>query len=89
MEDRKCPAGGQTAKKLSGGDRPAGKFSIRRLRLALTPGRTWFKTDVSLPVVQTLAFLLMAILAQALFTLVGGNLMSFTFLSARHTAVVL
>jgi len=28
----------------------------------------------------------MAILAQALFALVRGNLMSFTFFSARHTA---
>jgi len=29
----------------------------------------------------------MAILPQALFALVSGNFMSFTFLSARHTAV--
>ncbi len=52
------------------------------------PGQDVVETNESLPVVQTLAFLLMAIFAQALFALMGGNFMSFTFLSARHTAVV-
>jgi hypothetical protein len=34
-----------------------------------------------------LTFLLVTILAQALFTLMGSNFVSFTFFSARHTAL--
>ena len=39
-----------------------------------------WKPDVD----QNLLLLLVTILAQALFTLVGCNLMSFTFFTARH-----
>jgi hypothetical protein len=37
-------------------------------------------------VVQLLTLLLVPVFPQALFALVGGDFMSFTFFSARHTA---
>ncbi len=65
-------------------------FSIRRLRLALTPAR-WIPTRrrLQVPVVQLLTLLLMAILTKALLTLVRSNFVTFTFFSARHTAAEL
>jgi hypothetical protein len=59
-------------------------------RLALAPVATVEQKLNPMPVVQTLTvLLLMTIFAQALFTLVRGNLVTFTFFSARHTAAKL
>lgn len=65
-------------------------FSSDGGRLALAPVATVSQKLSPMPVVQTLTILLlMTIFTQAFFTLVCGNLVTFTFFSARHTAAKL
>ena len=62
---------------------------VRRWPSGADPGRGIPRARKPMPAVQTLTvFLLMTILAQALFALVRGNFMAFTFFSARHTAAI-
>jgi hypothetical protein len=78
--------GAYAAKKLSESNWLSESLLARRQPSGADPGTgDSVKNGKPVPAVQTLTvFLLMAILTQALFALVSGNLMAFTFLSARH-----
>jgi hypothetical protein len=82
-------SGWPTIEKLSACRHAAcGKLSLPAESFVADPGSGALQdTNAPLPVVQSLAILLlMAVFAQALFTLVRCNFVAFTFFSARHIA---